>query len=127
MRGEWPKENAVTVNLDGMSVSELRELKSKIDGAIMKRLEADKAAALAKIREVAAQSGFTLDELVKSPRGARSVVTVEKSDNRSTVEPKYAHPENPSVTWTGRGKAPKWVVDYEAGGKNRNDLLISQV
>lgn len=126
MRGEWPKENAVTVNLDGMSVSELKELKTKIDGAIAKRLDADKAAALAKLKEVAAQSGFTLDELVKSSRGGRSAAPVEKSDKRSAVEPKYAHPENPSVTWTGRGKAPKWVVEYEDGGKNRSDLLISQ-
>ena len=72
----------MTVNLDGMSVSELKELKSKIDGAIAKRLEADKAAALAKLKEVAAQSGFTLDELVKSPRGGRSTAPVEKSDKR---------------------------------------------
>jgi DNA-binding protein H-NS len=28
------------------------------------------------------------------------------------------------MTWTGRGKKPKWVVDALAGGRNIDDLLI---
>jgi len=125
MHGEWPKENAVTVNLDGMSVSELKELKSKIDGAITKRIEADKIVTLGKIKELINQSGFSLDELLKHPRAPRTTMFVENSDKRSAVEPKYIHPKNSSLTWTGRGKAPKWVVEYEADGKNHSDLLIS--
>ncbi|NYT63984.1 H-NS histone family protein [Alcaligenaceae bacterium] len=40
------------------------------------------------------------------------------------VAPKYRHPET-GATWTGRGKAPRWVTAAEAEGKNRNDFLIA--
>lgn len=33
-----------------------------------------------------------------------------KRDQRSTVVPKYSNP-NGNEQWTGRGRAPKWVVD----------------
>lgn len=37
------------------------------------------------------------------------------------VGPKYVNPENPNQTWSGRGKAPKWMA-----GKNRADCLIPE-
>lgn len=117
----------VAINLDEMSVSDLTKLIANAQAAILKRQEADKSEALAKIKAVAAEAGFSLDELVKSARPPRSSSpSAEKSDKRSTVEPKYAHPENSEVTWTGRGKAPKWVTEHEASGKNRDDLLIAK-
>src|SRR3954447_26758367 len=30
-------------------------------------------------------------------------------DRRSEVAAKYANPDNPSETWSGRGRQPKWV------------------
>ncbi|CCD29327.1 Histone family protein nucleoid-structuring protein H-NS [Candidatus Glomeribacter gigasporarum BEG34] len=37
------------------------------------------------------------------------------------VAPKYVNPENPDQTWSGRGKAPKWMA-----GKDRADFLIQK-
>lgn len=39
------------------------------------------------------------------------------------VAAKYRHPQT-GATWTGRGKAPRWVTTAEAEGQNRNDFLI---
>ncbi|SHG91465.1 H-NS histone family protein [Pollutimonas bauzanensis] len=39
------------------------------------------------------------------------------------VPPKYRHPQT-GATWTGRGKAPRWVTAAEAEGQNRADFLI---
>jgi len=42
---------------------------------------------------------------------------------RGPVAPKYRNPETGS-TWTGRGKAPRWIVEAEAAGKPRQAFLI---
>ena len=36
---------------------------------------------------------------------------------------KYAHPENPSQTWSGRGRRPRWVTEQIESGKSLEDLL----
>ncbi len=41
----------------------------------------------------------------------------------STVAPKYRNPAT-GDTWTGRGRAPRWLADAEAGGKSRDTFLI---
>ena len=40
------------------------------------------------------------------------------------VEPKFRNPENPSETWSGRGKTPRWVVELLATGANLDELRI---
>ena len=45
------------------------------------------------------------------------------ADGRSQVAPKYRDSAT-GVTWTGRGKQPKWVVAAIAGGKTLADLKI---
>ena len=45
------------------------------------------------------------------------------------AKPKYANPNNPSETWTGRGakdKRPKWVVELEKAGGNIENCRIKQ-
>jgi DNA-binding protein H-NS len=41
------------------------------------------------------------------------------------VRPKYKNPKNPSETWAGRGKQPRWLKAQIRSGKNLEDFLIS--
>ena len=41
------------------------------------------------------------------------------------VRPKYRNPKNPSETWAGRGKQPRWLKAQIRSGKNLDDFLIS--
>lgn len=45
---------------------------------------------------------------------------------RMTIEPKYRHPSDPSLTWSGRGRARRWVTEWLEEDKTRklDDLLI---
>ncbi len=54
-------------------------------------------------------------------RAAKKGATV--SAPRGTVPPKYRDPVS-GATWTGRGRAPRWVVEAEAQGKSREEFLI---
>ena len=42
---------------------------------------------------------------------------------KKPVAPKYRHPAS-GATWTGRGKAPLWVVEAEKNGQPRQQFLI---
>jgi DNA-binding protein H-NS len=40
------------------------------------------------------------------------------------VEPKFRHPEDPSRTWSGRGRQPQWVVEFLSAGRAIDDFRI---
>lgn len=44
---------------------------------------------------------------------------------KRTVSPKYRHPKT-QETWTGRGKAPRWLTAAEAEGRSREEFLIKE-
>lgn len=56
-------------------------------------------------------------------RGAATRKTVAKR-TAATVAPRYRNPET-GATWTGRGRAPRWIADAEAAGKHREQFLIA--
>lgn len=101
-------------NLEDMSLSELQALAKNVDRAIksfkVRKLNEARAELEAKAQEL----GVTLDEIL-------GVKTARKTKK---VAAKFAHPENPALTWSGRGLAPKWVKAHEALGGSRDDLMI---
>jgi DNA-binding protein H-NS len=40
------------------------------------------------------------------------------------VLPKFRNPSDPSETWAGRGKRPRWMVTQLKAGKKMDDFLI---
>lgn len=103
----------MTIDLDKMSLKELRDLRARLDRAISSFEDRKRREALAAIEEAARDHGFNLADL-----------TGGKPRRIGTVPPKYANPEDPTMTWTGRGRKPRWVQDSLEGGKQLEDLLI---
>ena len=54
---------------------------------------------------------------------AKDIAPVKKANSGA---PKYRHPSDDSVTWTGRGKKPKWMQEWIMEGKDPIDLLIAK-
>lgn len=102
------------LNLEKMSLAELKDLKARVSRAIDSFNDRRKREILAELEEMARARGYTLAEL-NSMKAARK---------RSASAPKYANPANPSETWTGRGRKPGWYVAAMASGKTRGDLAI---
>lgn len=87
--------------LDKMSVRDLRELKARIDSAIVARQSKDRVELRQKMAELAEEAGLTLDDVLGGGRkGGRG---------KGSVAVKYRHPDNSTLTWTGRGRRPKWL------------------
>lgn len=102
----------MTVDLDNYSEKELIDLKAQVEKALStlasrKRMQARKAA-----EEAALQHGYSLNELV----GGKA----EKPKNL----PKYRNPEDPTQTWSGRGRQPGWIKQGLADGKQLSDFAI---
>ncbi len=88
--------------LEKMNVKELRELRGKIDVAIVSRQSKDKAELKQKMQALAEEAGLSLDDVFGSGRrGARG--------GKGSVAVKYRHPDDAAMTWTGRGRRPKWL------------------
>lgn len=104
-----------------MSKKQLEKLKKDIENQL-ERLDSKKLEeARAEAAKIAAKFGVELSELAKAP--ARRKTTKAKS-SRPKGEPKYANPANPSQTWTGRGRKPKWVQEWIEAGKPIEELEI---
>ena len=104
------------MELENYSLKELKKIRNDVEKAIAsfehRKLEEARSVLSAKANEL----GYSLDDLL-------GAVATRK---RTPAKPKYQHPTQPDLTWTGRGRAPLWIVDLEAGGKNRGELVISK-
>ncbi|MHA7834108.1 MAG: H-NS histone family protein [Algiphilus sp.] len=72
---------------------------------------------VADIKEKMAQYGITPADLGFS--GGKA----SKSANKGVVAHKYRDPAT-GKTWTGRGRAPRWVKEAEERGVKRDTFLI---
>jgi DNA-binding protein H-NS len=102
------------IDLDTLSLKELKDLRGRVDRAISSYEDRKKRAAVQELEEAARKMGFSLADLTG--------VSVTKK--RKPAAPKYANPANPSDTWTGRGRKPRWVVAALGAGKSLDDIAI---
>ena len=102
------------MNLEKMGIKELKDLQEKVAIAIFEYNKRQKAEARAAAVAAARAYGFSLEE----------VLGAETSKKKSKVAAKYTHPEDPTLTWTGRGRTPKWVMEARAAGQSLKDLEI---
>lgn len=107
--------------IEKLSLEDALQLDIALKSVIEKRRSQTRRQAVSQINELMHNIGISRDELLKMLDGGQS----RPVSARATVRPKYADPKDPSKTWTGRGRAPLWVVEYENAGGKRDDLLIS--
>lgn len=74
--------------------------------------------------------GITPEEITESfasgsRRGRAQSSSRATTKPKSSVKPKYRNPET-GDTWSGRGKAPRWLTHEESKGATREQFLIAQ-
>ena len=102
------------MNLNELSLKELKELQSQIAKAISTFEDRRKREVLAELEEIARARGFTFSELAGTTPTRKSTPSVAK----------YANPANHVDTWSGRGRKPRWFIEAMAGGRKPEDLAI---
>ena len=103
-------------------MSKYQELLSKIDTLKAQAEEERKkeiADVVANIKQKMAQY-----DLSPSDRGCSGAKAGKSSSKgKGSVAPKYRDPAT-GKTWTGRGRAPKWISEAESRGVKRDTFLI---
>ena len=120
--------------LNQMPLPALQALKGAIDARLIELERGRRDAALKAARETARAHGFELEPLLplqlssplpgtgdakKPAKGASAPKT-----GGSIGPARYAKPDDPSVTWTGRGRNPTWVKAHLAAGRPLAELEI---
>jgi DNA-binding protein H-NS len=105
------------MNLSELSLVDLKALLSEIPKEIQRREKDEKVRVRKELEELAAKHGFSLDDLLGQAAG--KVAKVSKP-----VAVKYRHPADATLAWSGRGRQPKWVVDFLAQGGSLQQLAV---
>jgi DNA-binding protein H-NS len=103
------------MDLSAMTLDELKKLHKEITQAITSYEERKRNEALAVLEAKANEMGFSLADL-----------TGMAAKSKPASIPKYAHPENPSITWTGRGRRPAWITEALDAGRSLDEFLIAK-
>jgi DNA-binding protein H-NS len=104
----------MAMSLAKLKTNELRKLIKSAEVLIAKREREERQTLVQEMRELASKRGFDLNDLLKLPLKARPTGIVRSGKK---VKPKFRHPDQRGVTWSGRGRKPKWIVEAEAAGK----------
>ena len=106
------------MDLSTLTVIQLRELQQQIPQELKRREAQDKVNILNEVRAFAKARGYAIEDLIGKD------VKVKSSGPTGKVKVKYRHPSDASLEWTGRGRKPKWVEAWVAGGASLDALLV---
>lgn len=96
-----------------MSLKELQELELKVRRAKASAQDRSRTELRKKIETMISDAGFKLTDIFGG-RGGKG----------RTVAAKYVNPEDPSETWTGRGRKPRWLTAKLQEGAKLDKFLI---
>jgi DNA-binding protein H-NS len=112
---------------ENMSRKELMEMRARIDRAIAAVADRDKRNALKAAEAAAREHGYSLEELVESMgtlRGrGRGRAAAKASGGDATV--RYRNPDDPTQTWSGRGRRPGWIKEAEGKGRSLDEMRVA--
>lgn len=114
-----PNTHEVSIDLSGFSSRQLeslirkarkkkRQLATRVPVSIVRK----------RINDILRQEGYTLSEIFSVDDDAGTVRI------KRMASPKFRNPEDPSITWSGRGKTPRWLATLLAQGRNMDEFRI---
>jgi DNA-binding protein H-NS len=108
-------------DFNSLSIDELWTLHEDIGAVLSEKIVAETGELeerLAKLNRAMADRA----KFARAESGRRRVVRRKYPP----VLPKYRNPNDPSETWAGRGKQPRWLVSQLKAGRNMSDFLINR-
>ena len=117
------------IDLKGLSAKQLDALVKNAQNRkdlLQKRQPASKVRS--EVLKYVGAHGYSMEELfgvdipAKRPRAARA--STKEGTSTGKVKPKYRNPDNPRETWSGRGRAPRWLAALMEKGHKPEQYLI---
>ena len=105
--------------VDNLTATELDELIKAAAARKNEEIAGAKASFIDEVKAKAASLGMSLADLVGLGNGKAA----ESKAARPAATAKYRDPET-GQTWSGRGYPAKWITDYEAKGRKREEFAV---
>ncbi|MDB2407120.1 H-NS histone family protein [Jannaschia sp.] len=93
-------------------LKEVQKAETEYDGRRLKELKG-------RIEKMLADEGYSMADLTQGRSAGKKVAS-----GAAKAPAKYRHPENASLTWSGRGRQPGWYKEALDAGKSPEDLAI---
>jgi len=103
-------------DLECQPVDELWELYEEVSAQLTSRLIEKRDLLEKRLRQLGGQSDAEIRQEEKSRRR-----------QYPKISPKFRNPEEPSQTWTGWGKQPRWLAAQLRSGRRIEDFQIEHV
>jgi DNA-binding protein H-NS len=100
--------------LNSMTIDELWDLHQEISALLATKIVAEKAVLEGRLLQL--KHSIQPNHQSSAPHKRSYPV----------VMPKFRNPEQPSETWAGRGKTPRWLAIQLRSGKNKEEFRISE-
>jgi DNA-binding protein H-NS len=100
-------------DLERMSIDQLWALRAEIAPILARRISAEKRRLELRLKQVHPEG---------TTKGNHNPGHQRRPYPR--VFPKYRNPANPSETWAGRGKQPRWLTAQLTAGRKLDDFQI---
>jgi DNA-binding protein H-NS len=102
-------------DLESLSIDELCVFRKDVATALAAKLVAEKRELENRLIQLTRQT--QVDQIGDRP----------KRRSYPAVFPKYRNPNQPSETWAGRGKQPRWLAAELKSGKRLDDFRLNLV
>ncbi|MBO9429849.1 H-NS histone family protein [Sulfitobacter sp. R18_1] len=111
-------------DLKSMSRKELEKLLSDVKKAFQAAQARERRAARKAAQKAAAEYGFSLNELADEAPAPKKAKKPRKAPAGPKSKPQFANPENPSQTWTGKGRQPNWFRAQVENGADPETMRV---
>ncbi|MFA3918833.1 H-NS histone family protein [Ruegeria hyattellae] len=105
------------IDLKKLNAADLKALAKDVEENLVRVEKEALSKALSEVHKVAKSHGVTLEEIIAH-------FSASKKKAKTKAAAKYRNPNDPTQTWTGRGRKPNWVNDAIKAGKSIDDLEI---
>lgn len=113
-------------NLDvsKLSYAELLQVSKKLEQQITEKRDEELKVLVDGFAKKVQAAGFTVDEALVALQPYTASTKRKSSQTGSAAPVLYRDPSNPDNTWSGRGRAARWISDYEAAGRSREEFKV---
>ncbi|MEM9427777.1 MAG: H-NS histone family protein [Pseudomonadota bacterium] len=105
---------AKKLDLDKLSLDELKLLKKDVEKAIANFRKRVRSEAMKEMQAVAKKHGISIDDVLGGGSKTR----------KAKAPAKYRNPSDPKQEWSGRGRQPAWFKAAVASGKKPETMEI---
>ncbi|WP_431101207.1 H-NS family nucleoid-associated regulatory protein [Roseateles noduli] len=112
------------IDVSRLSYAELVALRSELEQQIDEKRGEELKVLVDGFAKKLEAAGFSVVEGVEALAPYVGVAGKRGRESRTEAPVLYRDPVNPSNTWSGRGRAAKWLADYEAQGRSRQEFKV---